>query len=228
MGIGGGTLQLLGDSILLIGGLVLIAREGDVELLGVLQSLVVIHALGLGVAILVRVNTSIVESEVVLVGLVPALLLSTTHGGPAALTLLLHGALGSTAAKIGSNDGASGLHVEEVGGQRALGGVGVKSTLLALLLLLLLGRGDGLRRGDTAKRSEGSFQVGERLIVAEVLSRGRKSEKEIGLAQIVISKGLNELLDGLKAAKSLQILLASCLLTPRMDESKRKKEREKR
>lgn len=63
-------------------------------------------------------------------------LLLRGHGGPATLTLILDGTLGNTIAKVGSDDGTRGLHVEEVGGERALRCIGIVLALLALLLLL--------------------------------------------------------------------------------------------
>ena len=115
-------------------------------------------------------------------------LLRGAHGGPATLALLLDRALGGTGAEISGDDGARGLHVQEVGRERAPGRIGVKGALLALLLHLLRRRGNGLGRGDAAQDGQVGLEVGKRLIEAQIISGGGEPKEKVGLAQIVISK----------------------------------------
>ena len=80
---GGTLLQLLGDGILVIANVGIDptnVRHRDAELLAVPDSLLVGHVLGIGVASLVGVNTSIVQAQVVLVCLVPALMCGVSDG----------------------------------------------------------------------------------------------------------------------------------------------------
>lgn len=124
----------------------------------------------------------------------------------------MHGPLGRAGAQVGSDNGACGLHVKEVGGEGTPGRVGVKSALLALLLLLLRGRGSRLGRRYATQHGQRRLQVGERLIEAQIIGRGGQAEEQVGLAQVVIGKGPNELLDGLETAEGLEAGLA-CAFT---------------
>lgn len=135
-------------------------------------------------------------------------LLRRAHGRPAPLPLLLDSLLGSRRAKVGGDDGARGLHVEEVGGEGAPGGVGVERPLLALLLGLLRRHGDGLGGLHAAEGDERGLEVNEGLVGVEVLLGRGKTQEKVGLPQVVISEGPNELLNRLQAAKSLGIMLA--------------------
>lgn len=72
----GSQLQLLSDGSVVVGSVTLDATNvghGDVELLAVADGLLIGHLLGGQVASLVRVDTSVVQAQVVLVRLVPAL-----------------------------------------------------------------------------------------------------------------------------------------------------------
>lgn len=72
--IGRALLQLLGNGVLVVASIGLLAGgHRDVELIGVTQSILVGHQTGVGVAGLVRVHTSVVQAQVVLVSAVPAL-----------------------------------------------------------------------------------------------------------------------------------------------------------
>ena len=121
-------------------------------------------------------------------------LLLGRHGGPATLSLILHGALGNAVTKVGSDDGAGSLHVEEVGGQGTLGGVGVVLTLLALLLLLDRGQGDArdLRHGLEV---EHVAKVGD-ADVASILKKRGLSNQQVGLTEVIGTEGPNEVLNG--------------------------------
>jgi hypothetical protein len=71
-------LELFSNGILIVSrclslSSVLDLRHGDIEVLGVLQRLLIGHVLSQRIAMLVRMNTGIVQTEVVLVGIVPAL-----------------------------------------------------------------------------------------------------------------------------------------------------------
>jgi hypothetical protein len=110
-------------------------------------------------------------------------LLVGAHVGPSALALLLDSTLGSLGTKVVGNDSAGVLHVQEIGGERPLGGVGVMSALLALLLLLD-------RRGEFGHRhhelSGGILKVGEDIAMADI--RARLAEQKVGLADVVGSE----------------------------------------
>lgn len=140
------------------------------------------------------------------------MLLRRAHSRPASLTLLLDSLLGSRGAKVSGDDGAGGLHVKEVGGEGAPGGVGVERPLLALLLGLLRGHRDGLGGLHAAQGDERRLEVNEGLIGVEVLLGGGQAQEEVGLPQVVISEGPNKLLDRLEAAKGLGIMLAHVLV----------------
>lgn len=196
------VLELFGDGVVVIGrslgsGIVLDGGHGNLEIIRVFESLLVAHVLGQRVAGLVGVNAGIVETEVVLVGGVPALLLGRAHVGPPALALLLNGTFGSLSTKVIGNDGAGVLHVQEVRCERSLGGVGVMSALLALLLLL----GGGNKIGGNRHHEAGSGSLERAEQIALTLGGGL-TEKKVGLADVVLSEGAQKLQDGAQAANS--------------------------
>lgn len=93
------------------------------------------------------------------------------------------------------------LHVQEVGGQGTLGGIGVVSSLLALLLLLnrlLQLRGDTRHDELSCRVLKGAQQV------SPAIGSGL-AEEQVRLANIVGSEGLDQLNDGVEAANSLCI-----------------------
>lgn len=198
------VLELFGDGVVVIGrslsssGIVLDGGHGNLEIIRVFESLLVAHVLGQRVAGLVGVNAGIVETEVVLVGGVPALLLGRAHVGPPALALLLNGTFGSLSPKVIGNDGAGVLHVQEVRCERSLGGVGVMSALLALLLLL----GGGYKIGGNRHHEAGSSSLERAEQIALTLGCGL-TEKKVGLADVVLSEGAQKLQNGAQAANSL-------------------------
>lgn len=169
------------------------------EVLGVLKRLLVAHVLGQGVAVLVGVNTGIVEAQIVLIGVVPALFLLRSHVSPSSLALFLDSALGGISAKVVGNDRAGVLHVEEVGGQGALGGVGVVSALLAFLLLL----NKGSHVWD-ARHHElgGGILKGVEEIALGALSSAL-AEQKVSLANVIIGEGPQELQNGGESTNSL-------------------------
>ena len=72
----GNLLELLGNGILVVGcslGSLFGLRVGDGEAISVVASLIICHVLGRYVASLVRVDTSVIETQVPLVGVVPGL-----------------------------------------------------------------------------------------------------------------------------------------------------------
>lgn len=201
---GGNLLQLLGNGILVIDGISLSSGllelwHGDMEVLGVLKRLLIAHVLGQGVAVLVGVNTSIVEAQVVLVGIVPALLLLRGHVSPSSLALFLDSALGSIGAKVVGNDGAGMLHVEEVGGQGTLRGVGVVSALLALLLLL----NEGGHVWDARHHELGSGILKRVEKIALGALSSALAEQKVSLANVVIGEGPQKLQNSGESANSL-------------------------
>jgi hypothetical protein len=120
------------------------------------------------------------------------------HVGPSSLTLLLNSTLGSLSAKIVRDNRASVLHVEEVGSEGTLGGVGVNGSLLALLLLL--NRGSKLRDGHDELLS--SMLKGGQEVILGALSSGLTEEK-VGLSNIVGSEGAEKLQNGGETTNSL-------------------------
>lgn len=120
-------------------------------------------------------------------------LLLGRHGGPTTLTLILHGTLRHAITKVGSDDGASSLHVEEVGSQGTLGCVGVVLTLLALLLLLDRGEGDAGDLGHGLK-VEHVAQLGNADISA-ILKKSGLSDQEVGLTEIISTERPNKVLN---------------------------------
>src|SRR5687767_11197882 len=101
--------QLLSDGSLLVrvsgSSGVLERRNGNVVCVGVVQGLLIRHIFGKRVAAnLVRVDTSVVETEVVLVSSVPAKLLSFAHLRPATLALSLDSTLGSILTEVTGDD----------------------------------------------------------------------------------------------------------------------------
>lgn len=191
-------LELLGNGILIIASSFLnVARGGhlDVEVISILDGLLVGHVLGVGVAVLVRVHTGVVEAEVVLVGVVPASLLGSTHDGPAALTLLLNGTFRRILTKVVGNDGTSSLHVEEVRSQGTLGRVGIMSALLPLLLLL----NGGLLGYRERCRDQSSKSVADLIKVTSIFQIGSLAQEKIGLAKIILREALDKILDGQEA-----------------------------
>lgn len=122
------------------------------------------------------------------------------HVSPAALALLLDGALGSIGTEIIGNDGAGVLHVQEVGSQRALGRVGVMSALLALLLFL-----SGLSHITNGhdELSGGIVKRVEEISLAAALG-GVLAKEQVGLANVVIGEGLEKLNNGAQTTNSLE------------------------
>lgn len=118
---------------------------------------------------------------------------------PSSLTLLLDSALGSLGTEVVGDDGAGVLHVQEVGGQRPLGGVGVVSALLALLLLL--NSGGHLGRGDD-ELGGGIVKVAEQVQLGVV--RGVLAEEQVGLADVVLGEVAEQIQDGGEATDSLE------------------------
>jgi hypothetical protein len=91
------------------------------------------------------------------------------------------------------------LHVEEVGGQGALGGVGVVSALLALLLLLNEGR-----HVWDARHHElgGGILKGVEEVALGALGSAL-AEQEVCLANVVIGEGPQQLQNGGESTNSL-------------------------
>lgn len=134
-------------------------------------------------------------------------LLLGRHGSPATLTLILYGALRNTVAEVGSDDGPSSLHVEEVGGQGTLGGVGVMLALLALLLLLNGGQG---KAGDLGQGLEAEDVTNvTNADISAILEEGGLSNQQVGLTEVVGTEGPNKVLDGRKALIDLQWVLVT-------------------
>lgn len=105
--------------------------------------------------------------------------------GPSSLTLLLDCTLRSLGTQIIGDDATGMLHVQKVGGQGTLRGIGVVRALLALLLLRLHGRRNVGEGHHELARS--ILKVGEELPVTIVGSR--LSKQKIGLADVVSGEG---------------------------------------
>lgn len=133
------------------------------------------------------------------------------HGAPSTLSLVLHGTLGDRVTKVGSDDGAGSLHVEEVGGQGTLGRVGVMLALLALLLLLHDGDGSGSGNWDTRhlRQRLRRKHVGNICETSIILKEGGLPDQQVGLAEIVCVGRADELLDGSQTVVNLVATLAS-------------------
>ena len=190
--------ELLGDGLVIGAAILARGRQRDLIGIGVDASLIVRHVLGLGVAALVRVDTGVVQAQVVAVGVVPAALLRLLHDGPAALAFLLDSTLAGLGTEVARDDGTSGLHVQEVGGQRALRRVGVMGALLALLLLL--------DRRDRRSLEDGQDTAEDILNLLEVrvtLNVGGLTEQQVGLAEIVVGEALDQILNGLETSVDL-------------------------
>jgi hypothetical protein len=159
------------------------------------------------------VNTSVVETEVVLVSIVPTLilmlvtfiyvssrqisahlLLMRAHMSPSSLTFLLDRTLGCLRTQVVRDDRASVLHVQEVRSQRALGRVGINGSLLTLLLLLH--RRSQLRRVDDQLLS-GMLKVGKEIVLGALGSRLAK--QEVSLTDVVGGERSQELKDSSQA-----------------------------
>lgn len=132
------------------------------------------------------------------------LLIGRVHVSPATLALLLDSTFRRTRAEIIGNDLTSVLHVQEVGCERALGGVGIMSSLLALLLFLtgssrlyLCGRS---RRGHADELSSRILKVGQDVV--GTLSSGL-SEQKVSLTDVVLSERAEQLQNGTQASNSL-------------------------
>lgn len=136
-------------------------------------------------------------------------LLLDGHGSPTALTLFLNSTLGHTFAKIGSDDGTSRLHVQEVRSQGSLRRIGVVLALLALLLLLNGGNGD--RHGN---RPRLNIEDAEVLVLlrqtSQAIVEGGLAQKKICLREIFSGKRANDALNGRQALVDL-LLLSVCV-----------------
>ena len=196
--LGRALLELLGDGLVIGAAVLARGRQRNLIAIGVDAGLIVRHVLGLSVAALVRVDAGVVQAEVVAVGVVPAALLRLLHDGPAALTFLLDSTLAGLGTEVARDDGTSGLHVQEVGSQRALGRVGVMGALLALLLLLDRRGRRGLEGGqDTAE------DILDLLQIRVTLNVGGFTEQQVGLAEIIVGEALDQILNGLKTSVDL-------------------------
>jgi hypothetical protein len=130
------------------------------------------------------------------------LLLVGAHLSPSALALLLNSTLGGLGTQVIGNDGAGMLHVQEVGGQRTLGRIGVVRALLALLLLLRGGRGHLGRRHRHENLSSSILEVGEKIRLGTL--RGRLAKQKVSLPDKVVCEGAEQLIDGGQATDSLE------------------------
>ena len=135
------------------------------------------------------------------------MLLLGVHRGPAALTFFLNCSLGGIFTKIIGDDGASSLHVEKVRGKRALGSIGVVSTLL-LAFLLLYRTCSGELRGKAARMLvKSSMQWEDRGIT----NGGGLPQKQVGLTQIVDREGLDKILNCRQTCVDLDsVLVVTC------------------
>lgn len=133
------------------------------------------------------------------------------HGAPSTLSLILHGTLGDTVTKVGSDDGAGGLHVQEVGGQGTLGCIGIMLALLALLLLLHDGDGSGGGNWDTGNLRQRLCRkhVGNVCETGIILKESGLPDQQVGLAEVVCIGRADELLDGSQTMIDLWVALAS-------------------
>lgn len=138
-------------------------------------------------------------------------LLTCRHGRPPSLTLLLDSTLGRIGSEVVGDDGAGGLHVKEVGSQRALGSIGVVLPLFTLLLDLLAWPG---HRGSQDIWHDGQSDVGQvhahavqGAQVADILHTLAEADQKIGLAKVVLSEGPNEVVDALEPRVNCMKLL---------------------
>lgn len=123
-------------------------------------------------------------------GMSTYLLLDFRHLSPTASTLVRDFLRLSIGAQLLSNTGAVVLHVEEEGGQGALGSVGVRGSTLALLLLAHFGL--GARAGGTRTKQARLIQrAGDAGDAADVQSSGGAAQDSIGMVEI----GLGQLGD---------------------------------
>lgn len=213
---GSRCLQLLGHDGAIIDNLGLDTNDvghRDVKLLAVANGLIIRHLLGGQVAGFVRMHPGVVEPQIVLVCLVPALeydisdctssakggktyqLLLNGHGSPTTLALFLDSTLGNTFTKIGGDDGTGCLHVEEVGGQGALGSIGIMLALLALLLLF-----NGRNRDGQWNRARLNIEHAKVLVLLRettkaVIKRGL-AQQQICLRKVFSGEGANDPLNG--------------------------------
>jgi hypothetical protein len=121
------------------------------------------------------------------------------HVSPPSLTFFLNSSLGGFGSKIIGDDGASMLHVKEVGCQGTLGSVGVNSPLLTLLLLL--------DRRSKLGNWHNELLSGMLEVCKEVILRafcGRLAQEKVSLADIVGSEGSQKLHDSGQAIDSLE------------------------
>jgi hypothetical protein len=127
------------------------------------------------------------------------LLLMRAHVSPPSLTFFLNSSLGGFGSKIISDDGASMLHVEEVGCQGTLGGVGVNGSLLALLLLL--NRRSKLRNWHNELLS-GMLKVCKKVVLGAFC--GGLAQEKVSLTDIVGSERSQKLHNSGQAIDSLE------------------------
>jgi hypothetical protein len=100
------------------------------------------------------------------------------------------------------------LHVQEVGGERPLGGVGVVGALLALLLLL--NRSSHVTSNGHHELSSSRLERAEQVTLA---LGGGLTKQKVGLADVVLGERPQELQNGGQAANSLLSGLALCIAT---------------
>ncbi|KAK8075160.1 urease [Apiospora hydei] len=184
----GSHLQLLYNSVLVIGDGGLVDSATNVGLgnricVGIRKCVLVTHLTCREVSGLVRGDTSVVETQVELVSIVPGLN-PRVHGSPATLALILNSTLGGLISKICGDDGTGSLHVKEVWRQGALGSIGVMLALLALLLLLN-GRDDSLGTNMGRKAHSGLVKTSKSLQGWDVIQRRRLAQEHVTLAEVV-------------------------------------------
>ena len=138
------------------------------------------------------------------------------HGAPAALAFLLDSTLGGIGAEVLGNDGAGSLHVEEIGGQGALRRVGIMSSLLALLLLL-----NGRQDQCTCWWEEDQRIFKLTQLGADLEANGTLAQKQVGLAEIVDGKALDEILNGREPGINLPDVNTTQLRSQSRDSARR-------
>jgi hypothetical protein len=85
------------------------------------------------------------------------------------------------------------------------------SALLALLLLLNRGR-----RGSKGSRDEVGERAGDAVQLCAILKAGAHADEQVGLAEIILGKTPNQILDCLEAVVDLCAVLAGFLTWARL------------